>query len=98
MFIYHNELLMMGSVVDTLVSIVKLITGITFVAVGIQGFFYKKLNIYQRIFIILGGIFVIVPGFISDLVGISMIGIIIFLTTNRAIKINKKLHMILKLQ
>ncbi len=96
MFIYHNELLMMGSVVDTLVSIVKLITGITFVAVGIQGFFYKKLNIYQRIFIILGGIFVIVPGFISDLVGISMIGIIIFLTTNRAIKINKKLHMILK--
>lgn len=96
MFIYHNELLMMGSVVDTLVSIVKLITGITFVAVGIQGFFYKKLNIYQRIFIILGGILVIVPGFISDLVGISMIGIIIFLTTNRAIKINKKLHMILK--
>lgn len=78
-FIYHNELLLMGGGIDILVSVATAMIGVICFAGGVQGFIIKNLNIYQRLAAIAGSLLMITPGVITDFIGIVILSIIIFL-------------------
>lgn len=96
MFIYHNELLMIGNVVDILISSAKLIIGITCLAGGIQGFLVRDLNNIQRIVVTVSGALVAIPGFFSDLVGLVLLSIFIFSSIEKESIVKNNLKIILQ--
>lgn len=97
MFVYHNELLMIGKSSDIVISIIKLIIGVTCLSGGIQGYLHKRLNTFYRGILIICGILIVAPGFISDIIGLSILGIILFSSTERVItKIKNLLYFIKK--
>lgn len=93
-FIYHNELLLMGEGLDSFISIIAAIIGIVCFAGGVQGYIIKRLNIYQRVIAIAGSIFVIIPGIFTDFIGILMLSAILFLSSERIKKLGSKLKII----
>ena len=95
-FIYHNELLMIGWGVDIFISIATAIIGITCFAGGVQGFLVKNLNIYQRATAIVGGLLIVAPGILSDLAGLFMLSIILFSSREIVIEVRNRLKLFLR--
>lgn len=83
MFIYHNELLMIGNWPSILISFFKLIISIVCLAGGIQGFLLNQMNIFSRMLVMISGILVILPGFLSDFFGLFLLGILLILSKER---------------
>ncbi len=94
LFLYHNELLLIGGTADIIISIITAIIGIICFASGVQGFLVKRLNIYERIAAIGGGIFVIIPSLISDLAGLLVLSILFFTSRDVMMKSKPKTHTI----
>jgi TRAP-type uncharacterized transport system fused permease subunit len=63
--------------------------GISLMAIGVEGFLFRKLNWFKRIFLILGGLGCLIPGWRSDVIGL-VIGIPIILWEWKAIRLIKK--------
>ena len=72
MFIYNPTLLWVGASTDILFDALVAIVGVVVCACGLAGFFTVKLNILQRLMCIAGGLLLILPGLITDLVGIGI--------------------------
>lgn len=89
-FIYHNELLMIGKSYDIFIAAITAIMGIIFFAGGIQGFIIKRLNIFQRVIIIIASLLVIVPGLFTGFIGILIIGVVLLFL--REDKIDKNIY------
>jgi len=64
--------------------------GISLIAIGVEGFLFRELNWIKRVFLIVGGLGCIVPGWKSDLIGLG-IGIPIFIWEWRTNQLNRKL-------
>ena len=73
LFVY-NPLLMEGGVLDILWSLVTALIGAYLLASGFEGFFFRwSLKWFERPLMILGAVMLIVPGMVTDLVGIAII-------------------------
>ena len=74
LFVYNPELLMEGGVLDILWSLVTALIGAYLLASGFEGFFFRwSLKWFERPLMILGAVMLIVPGMVTDLVGIAII-------------------------
>ncbi len=74
LFVYNPVLLMEGGVLDILWSLVTALIGAYLLASGFEGFFFRwSLKWFERPFMILGAVMLIVPGMVTDLVGIAII-------------------------
>ena len=76
LFVYNPVLLMEGGVLDILWSLVTAlpIFGAYLLASGFEGFFFRwSLKWFERPLMILGAVMLIVPGMVTDLVGIAII-------------------------
>lgn len=74
LFVYNPVLLMEGSVLDILWSLVTALIGAYLLASGFEGFFFRwSLKWFERPLMILGAVMLIVPGMVTDLVGIAII-------------------------
>ena len=74
MFVYNPVLLMEGGVLDILWSLVTALIGAYLLASGFEGFFFRwSLKWFERPLMILGAVMLIVPGMVTDLVGIAII-------------------------
>lgn len=74
LFVYNPVLLMEGGVLDILWSLVTALIGAYLLASGFEGFFFRwSLKWFERPLIILGAVMLIVPGMVTDLVGIAII-------------------------
>lgn len=71
LFIDTNALQVIRIIITSLI-------GIFGVSAGIRGFINRKMNVFERICIILGGLLLIEPGIITDIIGIVIVGIIVF--------------------
>ena len=85
-----NELLMIGKSYDIFIAAITAIMGIIFFAGGIQGFIIKRLNIFQRVIIIIASLLVIVPGLFTGFIGIIIIGVVLLFL--REDKIDKNIN------
>ena len=63
---------------EVILIIITSLVGIFGVSAGIRGYVFRDMNILERIFIILGGLLLIYPGIITDLIGLISIVFIIF--------------------
>jgi TRAP transporter 4TM/12TM fusion protein len=75
-FVYNPGLLMNGTVVDIVMSIVTAAIGATLLAAGIRGYAFALLNPIQRVALFGGGLLMIAPGWQMPLTGL-IIGIIV---------------------
>lgn len=74
LFVYNPVLLMEGDVLDILWSLVTALIGAYLLASGFEGFFFRwSLKWFERPLMILGAVMLIVPGMVTDLVGIAII-------------------------
>ena len=77
MFVYGQPLLMRGSVGQIAFSIVTAIIGIVCFCTGIYGWFFKKINYIERAVLIISGVLFIKVGWLENLAGLFLLGIII---------------------
>ena len=74
LFVYNPVLLMEGGVLDILWSLVTALIGAYLLASGFEVFFFRwSLKWFERPLMILGAVMLIVPGMVTDLVGIAII-------------------------
>lgn len=74
LFVYNPVLLMEGGVLDILWSLVTALIGAYLLSSGFEGFFFRwSLKWFERPLMILGAVMLIVPGMVTDLVGIAII-------------------------
>jgi TRAP transporter 4TM/12TM fusion protein len=74
LFAYHPSLLLQGSYPEVIHAVLTAMIGISLVAIGIEGFLFRKLGWMKRVLLILGGLGCMVPGWRSDVIGL-VIGI-----------------------
>ena len=74
LFVYNPVLLREGGGLDILWSLVTALIGAYLLASGFEGFFFRwSLKWFERPLMILGAVMLIVPGMVTDLVGIAII-------------------------
>ncbi|OGP65910.1 MAG: hypothetical protein A2169_14605 [Deltaproteobacteria bacterium RBG_13_47_9] len=78
LFAYHPSLLLQGNILEIIHAVLTAVIGISLIAIGAEGFLFRKLNWVKRVFLILGGLGCMIPGWSSDVIGL-VIGIPIIL-------------------
>ncbi len=68
-FIYNNELLLMGSTLKVSAAITTAIIGIACFGIGVQGFFHRSLSFPEKIISITAGLIMVIPGWGTDVAG-----------------------------
>jgi TRAP transporter 4TM/12TM fusion protein len=86
--VYGNSLLGLGHWYEILFSITTAMAGLWMLSVALVGFYQKKTNLFWRVVLGAGAITMILPGVLSDVVGLGIL--VPFLLTNTSI-IKKKL-------
>ena len=83
MFIYGPSILFVGNALTILTTLITASLGVLALAVGIQGWWYIKVKVHERIFLIIAAIFLIYPGLYSDGLGIVILAITFLLQRKR---------------
>jgi TRAP-type uncharacterized transport system fused permease subunit len=87
MFVFSPELLMIDTTWTYLIWMVfTAVAGMTLIGAGIIGYWIRQMYWYERIFGIIGGLLLIYPEGISDMVGLGLF-ILLF-----ALQFTKKKH------
>ena len=71
---------------DVILIIITSLIGIALVAVGLEGWLLKKVPWWQRIIAIAGGLLLIIPGWVTDVIGVLVASVIVLL---QILSINK---------
>ncbi|MDO4489172.1 MAG: TRAP transporter permease [Eubacteriales bacterium] len=69
-----SMILMDKGILDALLVVITSIVGIFALAASLNGFVFKKLNPVLRIMLIAGGLTLLFPGLVTDLVGFVLVG------------------------
>jgi TRAP transporter 4TM/12TM fusion protein len=89
LFAYHPSLLLQGNLIEIIHAVLTAMIGISLMAIGVEGFLFRKLNWFKRVFLIFGGLGCLIPGWRSDVIGL-VIGIPIILWEWKTIRLIKK--------
>jgi len=76
-FAYSPAILFVGDVVwyNVILIVLTSVIGMFGVASGLSGYFLKEMNIIERVLAIGGGLCLIVPGSVTDLIGLAVIAV-----------------------
>ncbi|MBE6016888.1 MAG: TRAP transporter permease [Lachnospiraceae bacterium] len=74
-----SMILMDKGVLNAIMVILTSIIGIFGVAAALNGYVFKKTNIIERILFIAGGITLLIPGTLTDIIGIALVALAIVL-------------------
>jgi TRAP-type uncharacterized transport system fused permease subunit len=72
-FAYKPALLLVGSPLEVIEACGAAILGISFIAMGLEGYLFRPMHMWKRSIFILGGLILMVPGLIFDAIGLCMI-------------------------
>jgi len=73
LFIFNKNLLLMGKLLPTFVTVVAAFIGCLSIAAGMQGWFKTKLAFIESGAMLAGGILLLIPGFLTKFIGIILI-------------------------
>ncbi len=79
MFVYGPSLLFIGSAFDIITSAISASFGVMALAAGMMGWFVKKVNIWERIVLLIAAVLLIKPGLYTDAIGYILL-FLVFLT------------------
>lgn len=71
-FAYKPALLLQGSAWEILEACVTATLGVSLVAVGVEGFLFRPLTLLKRFVFTAGGVILMIPGLIFDVVGLCV--------------------------
>ncbi|MGI6128734.1 MAG: TRAP transporter permease [bacterium] len=78
-FVYSPVLLMMGgSHIEIIMACITAIIGVVALGAAVQNFLLAKLNLLQRFILFAAALGLIVPGYTSDIIGLSALAIVYF--------------------
>jgi TRAP transporter 4TM/12TM fusion protein len=72
-FVYGNEILLMGDVVSIIIATFTSIVGIFFIAVAVEGWLFRHARWYERVIFAAGSILLISTDQITDIIGIALL-------------------------
>lgn len=75
MFVYSPSLLLIGGAGEILLAAVTAIIGVFGIASGLEGFAFGRLNIPARLLAAAGGVLMLMPGLLTDVLGVVLIGL-----------------------
>ncbi|MBP3410356.1 MAG: TRAP transporter permease [Clostridia bacterium] len=78
-FAYSPSILFIGEGLvwyDIALIVISSIIGMYAVAAGLSGYFFKGMNVVERILAIGGGLLMIIPGAVTDLIGLALIALV----------------------
>ncbi len=76
--IYDPALLLIGSVGNVVLAVLTALAGVFMLAVGIEGYLFGMVNWLQRILLMAAGLLMIVPGALTDAIGV-VVGVAVLL-------------------
>jgi TRAP transporter 4TM/12TM fusion protein len=71
-FAYRPALLLMGNTFDIVEGCVTALIGVSFIAIGVEGFLFDRLAAWKRTALVVGGIVTMIPGLVFDAVGLCI--------------------------
>jgi TRAP-type uncharacterized transport system fused permease subunit len=71
--IYSPPLILIGSPAEIAVAAITAFIAVFALAVGFEGYLLSKVRWHHRALLIGGGILIVVPGLLSDLIGLALI-------------------------
>ncbi len=77
-FVYNPELLGEGSLLTVLWACVTAVVGVTAISAASIGFIAVPLRWFERILLSVGGLALIIPGIITDIMGFAIFALILF--------------------
>ena len=87
LYVYANELLLIGSFVSIIITILSSFVGISCMAVTFHGYLFRSLNWVERILFLIGGLSNwCTPNWVADVIGYVLIGILVFLQVGKGKK------------
>jgi TRAP transporter 4TM/12TM fusion protein len=78
MFVYEPSLLMIGDPVTIVTSCIACTIGVMCFAAGLQGYLVREARTWERALLVIAAILLIKPGYVSDIVGLLLLGIVAF--------------------
>lgn len=73
LFVYRPALILEGTPVEIIYSIIVAIAGIMLLGCGVQGFFLRKANAIQRVLLITASLCLLSPSIIADLAALTLV-------------------------
>ena len=84
MFVYEPSLLMIGDWMTIATSILSAVLGVVCLAAGLMGHLRNPCRPWERVLLIVAALLLIKPGYVSDLVGLAVLGGLLLLNAARA--------------
>ena len=80
-FAYSPMILFVGDVLwyDVVIITLTATIGMISVAAGLSGYLLKDMNILERVLTIAGGVGMIIPGTVTDLVGVGLVAVVVLI-------------------
>lgn len=77
-FVYSPQMLMLNAAWYEVVLIaIAALIGMLGLGMGVEGYYDSKLNIIQRLMAVAGGLLLIIPGLVTDIIGLLLIAAVI---------------------
>jgi TRAP transporter 4TM/12TM fusion protein len=73
MFVYGPPLLMIGSFQEILLAVISATAGVIALGIASEGFLLTPVNVPFRLLLIVGGLLLVYPGLVTDLIGYGMV-------------------------
>ena len=77
LYVYANELLLMGSPGTVLLRIVSSFIGLSCMAITFHGYLFRNLNWIERLLFLIGGLALVYPHYISDIAGYLLLALLL---------------------
>ena len=77
LFVYHPELLLVGSFLDCASVILSCVLGLFCMSCFFEGYFFTDMSVPERIVIAAASVLLVIPGMVTDLAGLVLFGLIV---------------------
>jgi TRAP transporter 4TM/12TM fusion protein len=77
LYVYSNELLLMGTPFKLLTVIISSFVGLSCMAVMFHGYLFRSLSWLERILFLIGGLILVYPHWITDIVGYGLLALLV---------------------
>ncbi len=77
MFIFGKPLILIGSPIEIILAAITATLGVFTLSIGSVGYFIKKVNVLERMLILIGAFCLIKPGYITDLIGLILVAFVL---------------------
>jgi len=79
MFVYGPSLLLIGSPGSVIATVISASIGVVLLSAGLMGWLLKEATLLERAMLVAGAIFLIKPGLWTDLIGLGLLMVVVFL-------------------